>query len=141
VCNKSNLYSDRTDFSVVNDHARGYPNLGAFLDSDDGFAVYRRFGYLQSRILLRKQEELRVLEEKLETTEKYIQIEDDHALCYRELFCSQAAKHGEILDSIEKTYCSYGISSPMEVTQVMANLSSKNLDRGPTDDVFQEAIR
>ena len=33
--------------------------LATFLDSDDCFMVYRRFGFLQSRRLLEKQEELR----------------------------------------------------------------------------------
>ena len=43
----------------------GYPRLGAFLDSDDNFMLYRRFGYLQSRLLLEKQDDLRLLEEEL----------------------------------------------------------------------------
>jgi hypothetical protein len=101
-----------TNNSKVNDHAKGYPNLAAFLDSDEGFAVYRRFGYLQSRILLRKQEELRVLEESLQKTEQKILDEDSDALCYNKLFCTQATKHEEILDNIEKAYCSYGNNTP-----------------------------
>ena len=43
----------------------GYPRLAAFLDSDDNFMLYRRFGYLQSRLLLEKQDDLRLLEEEL----------------------------------------------------------------------------
>jgi hypothetical protein len=95
--------------SIVNDHARGYPNLAAFLDSDESFAVYRRFGYLQSRLLLRKQEELRTLEEDLQATEEKILGRDDHALCKRKLFGPYAAKHDEILEKIDETYRSYGI--------------------------------
>ncbi|KAG9194062.1 hypothetical protein G6011_04097 [Alternaria panax] len=91
----------------INDHARGYPNLAAFLDSDDSFALYRRFGYLQSRLLLRKQEELRTLEADLQATEKNIWSQDGHALCKRKLFGPYAARHGEILDKIEETYSSY----------------------------------
>jgi hypothetical protein len=104
--------SDRyvADIGVtVNDHPKGYPNLAAFLDSDEGFAVYRRFGYLQSRILLQTQEELRVLEEKLYATEIDILHDDDDALCYRELFGDRAAEHRQIMEDIKTTYCSYGM--------------------------------
>lgn len=94
---------------IVNDHPKGYPNLAAFLDSDEGFAVYRRFGYLQSVILLQKQEELRVLENELQENELLIQNDDDHALCYRELHGPHAARHQQLLKKIETSYCSYGI--------------------------------
>ncbi|KAK5683304.1 hypothetical protein LTS10_004835 [Elasticomyces elasticus] len=44
----------------------GYPNLATFADSDESFSLYRRFGYLQSRLLLDKQDELRLLEKQLD---------------------------------------------------------------------------
>lgn len=50
---------------AVKDSPRGYPRMAAFLDSDDCFSVYRRFGFLHARLLLHKQDELRVLEEDL----------------------------------------------------------------------------
>lgn len=50
---------------LVEDYASGYPKLAAFFDSDDQFSVYRRFGYLHSRLLLYKQDELRELEDRL----------------------------------------------------------------------------
>lgn len=50
----------------VRDHAIGYPNLAVFKSSSDSFALYRRFGYLQSRLLLEKQDDLRILEQRLE---------------------------------------------------------------------------
>ncbi|KAI9679698.1 MAG: hypothetical protein M1822_007304 [Bathelium mastoideum] len=40
----------------------GYPRLAAFLDSDENFMIYRRFGYAGSRLLLHKQAELQKLE-------------------------------------------------------------------------------
>ncbi|KAF2682955.1 hypothetical protein K458DRAFT_369079 [Lentithecium fluviatile CBS 122367] len=49
---------------------RGYPGLAAFLDSDECFSVYRRFGFLQSRLLLDKQDKLRELEEALDKLDK-----------------------------------------------------------------------
>lgn len=45
---------------------RGYRLLGTFLDSDENFMIYRRFGYLHSRTLLKKQDELRKLEMELD---------------------------------------------------------------------------
>ena len=40
------------------------------MDSDDNFMIYRRFGFLYSRLLLEKQDELREIEEKLDETDK-----------------------------------------------------------------------
>ena len=48
----------------------GYSRLAAFLDSDDNFMIYRRFGFLHARILLQKQDELRELEEAIDTIDK-----------------------------------------------------------------------
>lgn len=112
--NGLSLEISSTNNNKVNDHAKGYPNLAAFLDSDEGFAVYRRFGYLQSRILLQKQDELRSLEEELKETEKSISDEDSDALCRRELHGPLASKHNEILEDIEKAYCSYGMTQCIE---------------------------
>lgn len=50
----------------VNECPTGYPRLAAFLDSDENFMLYRRFGFLQARALLYKQDELRELEDKLD---------------------------------------------------------------------------
>lgn len=98
---------------AVNDHPRGYPNLAAFLDSNEGFAIYRRFGYLQSRLLLDKQEELRLLEEKLGSLDLRIAGEDGGALCSRTLYGPNADEHRKILVEIETAYCSYGIVQSM----------------------------
>jgi hypothetical protein len=50
----------------VEECPEGYPRLAAFSNSDENFMIYRRFGYLQSRILLHKQDELQRLEQELE---------------------------------------------------------------------------
>ena len=39
------------------------------MDSDDNFMVYRRFGFLYSRLLLDKQDELREIEEDLDSVD------------------------------------------------------------------------
>ena len=48
----------------------GYPQLGCFLDSDESFMMYRRFGLLHSRLLLHKQDRLRELEEELQMLDR-----------------------------------------------------------------------
>ena len=40
--------------------------LAAFLDSDENFMIFRRFGYAQSRLLLQKQAEVHQIEKALE---------------------------------------------------------------------------
>jgi hypothetical protein len=49
----------------VKDHPKGYPQLAAFLNSDDDFAIVRRFGKASCRTILHLQSELCNLEEKL----------------------------------------------------------------------------
>lgn len=49
----------------VEDFPRGFPRLACFLDSDDSFMVYKRFGIVFSRLLLNKQDEIRLLEARL----------------------------------------------------------------------------
>ena len=41
--------------------------MSVFMDSDEAFAMYRRFGSLHARVLLYKQDELRRLESDLRT--------------------------------------------------------------------------
>lgn len=48
----------------------GYPKLAAFIDSDDNFMIFRRFGFLYSRVLLNKQDEIRELESRLDEMDK-----------------------------------------------------------------------
>ncbi|KAH7330214.1 hypothetical protein BKA65DRAFT_565359 [Rhexocercosporidium sp. MPI-PUGE-AT-0058] len=48
----------------------GYPYLAAFMDSDENFMIYRRFGFLHARLLLQKQDELRLMEEQLDLMDR-----------------------------------------------------------------------
>lgn len=49
----------------MEDSPKGFPIVASYLDSDDCFMIYRRFGFLHARLLLNKQDELRELEEEL----------------------------------------------------------------------------
>ena len=53
------------DRVVVEDHPKGYPQLTAFLNSDDNFLIARKYGFLRTRLLLYHQDELSVLEKGL----------------------------------------------------------------------------
>ena len=75
----SNLIS----VSAVEDYPYGYPRLSSFLDSDDAFKIYRRFGTLRSRVLLCKQDELRRLESDLELLDFQDNANDEGKRCLR----------------------------------------------------------
>lgn len=49
----------------LQDYPRGFPKISCFLDSDDAFMVYRRFGSVYSRLLLSKQDEMSRMEATL----------------------------------------------------------------------------
>ena len=50
---------------IVDDHPQGYPQFAAFINSDENFLIARKYGYLRSRVLLYRQDELSVLERNL----------------------------------------------------------------------------
>ena len=79
----------------------GYPELATFLDSDENFMVYRRFGLLHARLLLRKQDELRVLEERLDDMDQ----EESIGMNLIPMAGSQQRK--DLLASIEHTFSEY----------------------------------
>jgi hypothetical protein len=104
----------------VQDCPKGYPLLAAFLDSDDNFMIYRRFGYLQARLLLEKQEQLRRLELELELLD-----ENDMKAKSRSLISFADGEDGEgqerrqLMQKIEDKFRDYGkwktFSSPRQL--------------------------
>lgn len=96
---------------LVQSCPRGYPRLAALADSDENFMIYRRFGYLQSRLLLEKQDELRSLEEELEILDARMEKQDPVHLTTRDLPPEVAVLRKELMEQIEKTFCDYGEGS------------------------------
>jgi hypothetical protein len=105
-------------YVLVKDKHRGYHSLSTFLDSDENFMLYRRFGYLHSRMLLRKQDELRKLEAELD---EYDEVDSEGTPEQRRLLTSrdsdEAADRREpkgsrtrtiILNEIEEKLDKYG---------------------------------
>lgn len=60
----------------VEDFPRGFPRLACFLDSDEAFMVYKRFGIVFSRLLLNKQDEIRHMENKLHAMDQADNVDD-----------------------------------------------------------------
>ncbi|KAF8853600.1 hypothetical protein BDZ45DRAFT_69975 [Acephala macrosclerotiorum] len=58
----------------------GYPYLATFLDSDENFMIYRRFGFIHARLLLQKQDELRIMEEELDRMDRRDKFQNTKAL-------------------------------------------------------------
>lgn len=95
---------------TVSDYKLGYPNLATFKNSSDAFSIYRRFGYLQSRLLLEKQDILRVLEKRLDAYDReHIATSYTRTLSADKLMPRQA-----LLEEIEHAFNSYGKCCPKQ---------------------------
>ncbi|GAB7325601.1 hypothetical protein MBLNU13_g09592t1 [Cladosporium sp. NU13] len=88
---------------ILSDFKLGYPNLATFKNSSEAFSIYRRFGYLQSRLLLEKQDVLRVLEQRLD------QYDREHATTSytRTLSADELMPRQSLLEEIENAFNSY----------------------------------
>ena len=96
--------------ATVESCPKGYPNLAAFLDSDENFMVYRRFGYLQSRLLLEKQDELRKLEKKLDLMDDHNKTVNPTLLQMRDLTEEEgAAPRKALFTQIEERFREYSM--------------------------------
>ena len=62
-----------SNHEAVDDHPKGYPQFAAYINSDDNFLIARKYGFLRSRVLLYRQDELAVLERDL------INLDEDDA--------------------------------------------------------------
>jgi len=67
---------DNTIVRKLQSCTRGYSRQAAFLDSDESFMIYRRFGWIQARLLLEKQDELRLQEEELGILDEELRNKD-----------------------------------------------------------------
>jgi hypothetical protein len=86
----------------------GYPRVAAFLDSDDDFRLYRRFGYIQSRLLLEKQDDLRRLEEHLDRMDRKDSKKSNQLLMTRQTIGADSFKERrELMQEIETKYNEY----------------------------------
>lgn len=71
--------------------------------------LYRRFGFLQARLLLNKQDQLRALEEQLDEIDSN---DDEEYLTSREMDDADETPRTKLLKKVETKFKEYGISSP-----------------------------
>ncbi|EPE33103.1 hypothetical protein GLAREA_06115 [Glarea lozoyensis ATCC 20868] len=83
-----------TETKKLEEGPTGYPRLAKYLDSAESFMNYRKFGYLQARLLLTRQEELRRLESRLDDRD----IEDE-----------KVKKKMKLIDEIQRKFQAYGM--------------------------------
>ncbi len=92
---------------------KGYPRLAAFQCSDENFMIYRKFGYLQARLLLEKQDELCLLGDELKDLDKELHASDELWTRTRKFIHDKElrARRSDLMHRIELSYCSYCKSS------------------------------
>jgi len=112
---------------VLEHSPEGYPRLAALLDSDEKFMLYRRFGFLQARILLNKQDELRELEKDLDRLDKVDEGKDPSLLKSREKDDAANGRRKKLLYDIEEKFKEY-------VQLLTAARDIASLNRPPTRD-------
>ena len=101
----------------MEDFPNGFPKVARFLDSDDSFGMYRKFGTLHSRLLLNKQDEVSKMEAKLEAMDKMDNENDDgkRYLMSRELDVDRpefpefwGESRVQLMERLEKKILEYG---------------------------------
>jgi hypothetical protein len=65
------------NYRTVTDFPEGYPQLAALFNSSDSFAILRRFGRTNARVLLHLQAEISFLENELDQLDKSDSIKED----------------------------------------------------------------
>src|SRR2546430_13578898 len=89
----------------------GYPLMARFMDSDDNYMTYRRFGNVQARLLLEAQDDVRILEEQLENLDEDETVDEEKrkALCSRELYgANWSETRRNLMNSLKAAYTEYG---------------------------------
>ncbi|PVH82393.1 hypothetical protein DL98DRAFT_586381 [Cadophora sp. DSE1049] len=87
----------------------GYPKVSVMLTSDPHLMVYRSFNYLQSRLLLHKQDELRELEDGLDVMDRVDSRDNPRRLIAREEDDKLDGKRKELFDETEVAFNEYAI--------------------------------
>lgn len=97
-----------TEAPTVSDCPRGYPMLARFTASAPEFYIFREFRYLQSRLLLHLQDEIRALEAQLWRMDEKDKVNDPHSLECRELDDKLNGRRNIIMRQIQEKLIQYG---------------------------------
>ncbi|RYP22193.1 hypothetical protein DL765_001841 [Monosporascus sp. GIB2] len=91
---------------TINDAPNGYPKLGALIATNENYLIFREFKYLQARLLLEIQDQLREYEQELDALER-----DSHItlvnLQSREIDDRSSGQRKELMRRIEDRYEKY----------------------------------
>lgn len=94
----------------MDDYIEGLPQLSAFINSDDTFANFRRFGLLSARILVQLQIDLTELEKKLHEIDAADAASPTmkFRLNGYENFNGWNTEQSELVSKIREKWCQYG---------------------------------
>lgn len=95
---------------TVDDHPLGYPRMAAFINSDPSFLMCRRFGFLHTRVLLYRQDELAQLEQQLVELDVDDADNNPKVLISRELDEQQDSTRKDLIFGIDEKLKQYGWS-------------------------------
>lgn len=95
------------DVYLVHKCPKGYPRLAALLSSEENFMIYRKFSYLQARLLLHRQDELRELERDLDDLDENHKQNSPEFLGCREDDDALSGKRKLLLDKISECFQEY----------------------------------
>jgi len=95
--------------SLVKQCPNGYPRLAAFLSSEENFMLYRKFSFLQSRLLLFKQDELRALERDLDNMDASDKHHAPDLLHSRERDDARSGRRKQLIEEISQKFQEYGM--------------------------------
>jgi hypothetical protein len=113
-----------TCIRLVEDYRPGYPRYTTLLAAYDPYFICRRFSKLRARMLLLKQDQLSMLEEKLEELDR----EERCALFLGKSRCDGNQKRISLLSEIDSRMLDYGKYRP-KTWMLAANKRNKPIRR------------
>ncbi|KAK7751082.1 hypothetical protein SLS62_006911 [Diatrype stigma] len=102
----NNTPNSGRDRITVDGSLNGYPKLGAFVASNENYLIFRQFKYLQSRLLLNMQDQLREYETELISLERDYRVTGVHLQC-RERDDHKSGRRKLLMQKIEERYEKY----------------------------------
>ncbi|RYP76768.1 hypothetical protein DL770_007178 [Monosporascus sp. CRB-9-2] len=113
---------------TINSAPNGYPKLGALIATNENYLIFREFKYLQARLLLEIQDQLREYEDELDALERGSHITHVN-LQSREMNDRGPGQRKELMRKIEDRYEKYrGIPvSPGNLSTLAANYAEVSI--------------
>jgi hypothetical protein len=108
----------------VEDYPEGYPQLAAFLDSSDNFAIVRRFGRTNCRVLLHLQAEIQALQKELDDLDRSDTSDaiHEHRLVSAEHKEGWDTKQQEILKALQEKLPIFCTENPLNRGDMMTDV-------------------